>query len=176
MKPFWKSSPRKVPIRGTRSFNVDSGRRKVSVDANVLLAAIVYRSKTMPILLDRINQCDTLIVSNIILFQCTRHANREECTLSEKQIRDAVLKICPDVVEIELLSVEDLRKRYSIRDESDLETLYSVDATGSDIFITGDRDFYDPNAPPQGITARIMRPRDYLKETEGHHGKHRCSI
>ena len=141
-------------------------RRKVSVDANVLMAAIAYKSKVTPQVLDRIRSRDELIVSNIILLQCTRQANKKNCRLDEDAIRRAVLEICPDVVMIEVIPLEELRRRYSIRDEGDLEVLYSADATHSDILITGDKDFYDENWPPRGAKVRFMRPREYLEEDE----------
>ncbi len=139
-------------------------RRKVSVDANVLIAAVVYRSKQMPRVLDSIRSRDELIVSNIILFQCTRQAMKSKCPLTSEEIREAILDICPDVVEIEIVPVEDLRRRYSMRDDSDLETLYSVDMTRSEILVTGDDDFFDEKNPPRGVKVRYMRPRDYLEE------------
>lgn len=49
-------------------------RRRVSVDANVLMAAIAYKSKVAPRVLSKIKDRDKLIVSNIILFQCTRQS------------------------------------------------------------------------------------------------------
>ena len=67
---------------------------------------------------------------------------------------------------VDILPVSELRKRYSIRDDSDLETLYSIDVTGAEIFITGDDDFFDPIRPPAGVTVRFIRPRDYLEEDD----------
>ena len=139
-------------------------RRRVSVDANVLIAAVVYRSKLMPRVLDSIKSRDELIISNIILFQCTRQALKSKCPLSAGEIRRAILNICPDVVEIDIVPVEDLRLRYSMRDDSDLETLYSVDMTRSEILVTGDDDFFDEKNPPKGVKVRYMRPREYLEE------------
>ena len=139
-------------------------RRRVSVDANVLIAAVVYRSKLMPRVLDSIKSRDELIISNIILFQCTRQALKSKCPLSADEIRRAILNICPDVVEIDIVPVEDLRLRYSMRDDSDLETLYSVDMTRSEILVTGDDDFFDEKNPPKGVKVRYMRPREYLEE------------
>ncbi len=141
-------------------------KRKVSVDANVLMAAIAYKSKVAPLVLDKIRSRDDLIVSNIILLQCTRQAGKKNCQLDADSIRKAVLNICPEVVMIEVLPLEELHKRYSIRDEGDLEVLYSVDATHSDILITGDKDFYDKSWPPSGVKVRIMRPREYLEEED----------
>lgn len=141
-------------------------RRRVSVDANVLMAAIAYRSKVAPLVLDKIRSKDDLIVSNIILLQCTRQAGKKNCPLDREAIRRAVLEICPDVVMIELLPLDELRRRYSIRDEGDLEVLYSADATHSDILITGDKDFYDESWPPKGANVKFMRPRDYLEEDD----------
>lgn len=157
---------RNIPVRGIESFSTKGGRRRVSVDANVLLAAIVYRSKAIPPVLDKIKSEDELVVSNIILMQCTRHAGRKKCSLSADEIRQEVLRICPDVVEIAVVPLAKLKDKYYVRDESDLETLYSVDATCSDIFITGDTDFYDELDPPRGVKVRFMRPREYLDEDD----------
>ena len=157
---------REIPVRGIESFGTKAGRRRVSVDANVLLAAIAYRSKAMPPVLDKIKDKDELIVSNIILMQCTRHAGRKKCSLSADEIRQEVLRICPDVVEIAVVPLAKLKEKYYVRDESDLETLYSVDETRSDIFITGDTDFYDESDPPRGVKVRFMRPREYLDEDD----------
>ena len=141
-------------------------RRNVSVDANVLLAAVVYRSKYMPRVLDKIRRKDNLIVSNIILFQCTRQALKAKCPLDAEQIRRAVMEVCPDVVEIDIVPVEELRRSYSMRDDSDLETLYSVDVTKSEILVTGDDDFFDRKNPPKGVKVRFMRPREYMEEDD----------
>lgn len=139
-------------------------RRRVSVDANVLMAAIAYRSKVAPRVLSKIKDRDKLIVSNIILFQCTRQSMKRKCPLDEDQIRKAVFEICPDVVEIDIIPLEELKKRYKMRDESDLETLYSVDMTNSEILVTGDDDFFDAKNPPQGVKVQFMRLNDYLEE------------
>lgn len=141
-------------------------KRRVSVDANVLVAAVVYRSKLMPRVLNRIRERDELVVSNIILFQCTRQALKSKCPLTAEEIRSAILEICPDVVEIDIVPVEELRQRYTMRDDSDLETLYSVDLTRSDILVTGDDDFFDKMNPPRGVKVRFMRPREYLEEDD----------
>ena len=141
-------------------------KRRVSVDANVLMAAIAYRSKVAPLVLDRIRSRDNLVVSNIILLQCTRQAGKKNCCLDEDAIRRAVLEICPDVAVIEVLPLEELRRRYSIRDEGDLEVLYSADATHSEILITGDKDFFDEEWPPKGAEVCFIRPREYLEEDE----------
>ena len=141
-------------------------RRKVSVDANVLMAAIAYKSTVAPKVIDREKERDTLVISNIILFQCTRQSGKKNCGMTEEQIRDAVFAISPEIEMVDILPVSELRKRYSIRDDSDLETLYSIDVTGAEIFITGDDDFFDPIRPPAGVTVRFIRPRDYLEEDD----------
>ena len=46
------------------------------------------------------------------------------------------------------LPLEDSRSRYSMRDESDLEVLYSADMLGADILVASDDDFSDTENPP----------------------------
>jgi len=70
--------------------------------------------------------------------------------------------MCPDVVYIELIPLEQLKERYSMRDDSDLEVLYSADMTDSQIIIASDHDFHDPNNPVKGVKAKIMWPDEYL--------------
>lgn len=139
-------------------------RRRVSVDANLLMAAVAYKSKIMPEVIDKVRKRDTLVISNIIMFQCTRQSLKKKCNLAAEEISDAIFAMNPEVVMVDILPVEELSKRYSIRDESDLETLYSIDMSDTEIFLTGDDDFYDPIRPPTGVSVRFMRPREYLDE------------
>ena len=141
-------------------------RRKVSVDANLIMAAIAYKSTVAPRVFDKVRERDMLVVSNIILFQCTRQSKKKRCGLTEEEIRDAVFALSPEIEMVDILPLSELKKRYFIRDDSDLETLYSIDVTGTEIFITGDRDFFDLVRPPAGVKVRFMRPREYLDEED----------
>ncbi len=109
---------------------------------------------------------DDLVISNIILMQCARQGDKKKCTLSKDEIIEKVRELCPNVVDIAILPLEELRERYSMRDESDLEILYSVDMLNADVFITSDNDFFDEKRPPRGIRAKVIRPSDYMKKDD----------
>lgn len=106
------------------------------------------------------------MISNIILMQCARQADKKRCALSREEIIAKVRELCPNVVEIAIMPLNDLKARYSLRDESDLEVLYSADVLDADILITSDEDFYDPDRPVKGIRAKIMRPSEYLRRKQ----------
>ncbi len=149
-----------------RSPVLSFGKRRVSVDANIIMAVVAYNSKSLPPVFDRIRRKDTLVVTNIIMMQCLRQTRKKQCRLTEEQIRTAVLGLCPEITIVDILPLEELRKRYSIRDESDLETLHSIAASGTDVFITGDGDFRDPKRPIGGVKVVVLTPNEYLEEGE----------
>ena len=136
---------------------------RIVIDTNVIMAVVAYRSKTLRPDFDKARREDDLVISNIILMQCVRQADKKKCILSKEEVLEKVREICPKVVDIEILPMTELKRRYSIRDDSDLEILYSADALDADMLITNDNDFYDPDFPPKGIRARIMRPWDYMR-------------
>ncbi|MBR6910993.1 MAG: hypothetical protein IKN41_03960 [Candidatus Methanomethylophilaceae archaeon] len=136
---------------------------RVVVDTGVIMAVVAYRSKHLIPVFDKARNEDDLVISNIILMQCARQADKDKCELSRDEIIAKVRELCPNVVGIAIVPLEELRERYMMRDDSDLEVLYSADMLDADILIASDRDFFDKERPPRGIRARIMRPSDYLK-------------
>lgn len=142
------------------------GKDRVVVDTGIIMAVIAYRSKSLVPVFDKAKRKDDLVISNIILMQCVRQADKRKCTLTHEEIVQKVIELCPNVVEIDVLPLEELRKHYSMRDDSDLEILYTADVLDADIVITGDNDFFDEKNPPKGVKVRFMRPREYLQEDD----------
>ena len=142
------------------------GKDRVVVDTGIIMAVIAYRSKSLVPVFDKAKRKDDLVISNIILMQCVRQADKRKCTLTREEIVQKVTELCPNVVEIDVLPLEELRKHYSMRDDSDLEILYTADVLDADIVITGDNDFFDEKNPPKGVKVRFMRPREYLQEDD----------
>lgn len=142
------------------------GKDRVVVDTGIIMAVIAYRSKSLVPVFDKAKRKDDLVISNIILMQCARQTDKRKCTLTREEIVQKVTELCPNVVEIDVLPLEELRKHYSMRDDSDLEILYTADVLDADIVITGDNDFFDEKNPPKGVKVRFMRPREYLQEDD----------
>lgn len=139
-----------------------SKRRRVTVDTNIIVAALIYGSADCRNVLDTVKECDELMMTNIILFQCTRQSRKKHCPLDSEEIEKRVREMCPDVRYVEIIPLEQLKRRYYIRSDKDYETLYSADVTDSEILLTSDNDFYDPERPVKGIHAKILRVNDYL--------------
>lgn len=141
-----------------------NARRKdrVVVDTGVIMAVVAYRSKRLAPVFEKARTEDDLVISNLILMQCARQADKKKCSMSREEIIGKVRELCPDVVEIAIIPLEELRARYSIRDDSDLEVLYTADVLDADIIVTSDNDFFDVKNPPCGICARILRPLEYI--------------
>ena len=136
---------------------------RIVIDSGVIMAVVAYRSRRLLPVFEKAKNEDDLVISNIILMQCARQADKDKCELSRDEIITKVKELCPNVVEIAILPLEELRERYFMRDESDLEILYSADMLNADILITSDKDFFDEKRPPKGLRARIMHPMEYLR-------------
>ena len=136
---------------------------RIVVDTGVIMAVVAYESKRLRPVFEKARREDDLIISNIILMQCARQADKRKCSLSKEEIISRVKELCPNVVEIAIVPLDELRERYFVRDESDLEILYSADMLNADILITSDDDFFDEQRPPRGIRATFMRPMEYLR-------------
>ena len=143
-------------------------RERVVVDTGAIMAVVAYRSKALPPVFEKARREDDLVISSIILMQCARQGDKRKCPLDRDEIVSKVRELCPDVVEIAVLPLEELRGKYGMRDESDLEVLYSADMLDADILIASDDDFYDPRRPVRGIRARILRPMEYLRGRRRH--------
>lgn len=144
-------------------------RRKdrVVVDTGIIMAVVAYRSRSLVPVFEKARDEGDLVISNIILMQCARQADKGKCSLSREEIIAKVRELCPNVVEIAIMPLEELRNRYSMRDDSDLEILYTADALDADIIVTSDNDFFDERNPPRGTRARILRPLEYLGRRRG---------
>ena len=124
-------------------------RKKVTVDANIIVAALVYGSPKSQLLIDTVNDEDELVMTNIILMQCARQGKKKGCPLDCEEIERRVRAI--------------LKERYYIRDDKDYEILYSADVTESDFLVTTDKDFFDPRRPVKGLRAKILHMDEYLR-------------
>jgi predicted nucleic acid-binding protein len=92
------------------------------------------------------------------------YTNKQRARVSGDIMWERLRELCPQIIEVKPMpSVDELQKRYKIRDVKDLKILYSVEMTDSVILVTYDDDFFDS---VEGVTARIIRPADYLYEDE----------
>lgn len=140
---------------------------RVVIDTGVIMAVVAYKSKRLVPVFEKARSEDDLVISNIILMQCARQADKGKCSMSREEIIEKVRELCPNVVEIAIMPLEELKTRYSMRDDSDLEILYTADVLDADVIVTSDNDFFDEGNPPRGIRAKILRPLDYLGRRRG---------
>lgn len=138
-------------------------KSKVTVDTGIIVAALIYKSSTLRNVLETVKEKDEMMLSNIILFQCKRQSKKRNCPYTSEEIEKMIRDIFPDVVRVDLVPLEVMKALYRIRDDDDLEILYSADMTDSEIILSSDRDFFDKSKPILGINAKIMNVNDYMR-------------
>ena len=128
---------------------------RIMVDTNILLSALVFGSAKMALLLEKIVEEHTMVLcSNVI-----------------EEFRTVVLRKSPrynhvvDTLFAKLsYEIAYTPQRYEntpdIRDEKDKPILASAILADVDVFITGDKDFYDVNIE----RPEILCPADFWKK------------
>ena len=138
-------------------------KRKVTLDSNVLIAFIVSkRNNTIikKVVLKSVTE-DQLMLTDVIYNECLLYAEQKGARASREEVSGNLVEISPKIIKITPMpSKEELLKRYQIRDEKDLQILFSVDKTKSVILVTMDKDFENAT----GVEAVIMDPKEYLQE------------
>jgi len=133
------------------------------LDSNILISYIISkRDNTIvkKVVIKSITD-DRLMLTDVICDECRKYAGKKGATVTEDDISNKLIEICPGIINISPVpSEEELLKKYNIRDKSDLKILYSVEMTDSVILVTLDDDFTDV----KNLRAKIMRPGEYLYE------------
>jgi predicted nucleic acid-binding protein len=133
-------------------------RKKVTLDSNVIISGVTYGSKTANKAIDRSVEDDRLMMTNVIYDECMKHAKDKK--KSQSVMKKRLDEIAPNVIQIEVPTQKELKKKYRIRDDNDYKILYSADVTNSKILVSGDNDFHQNDVKgPRGT--KIVRTADY---------------
>ena len=139
------------------------GKRKVTLDTSVILSDIVFDSKTAKEAVGKSTTDDEIMFTTIIYDECINFTgskkNRKNMTKDEmdKQLKERF----GGPIEIDTPSVEEMKKKYWVRDDEDLKILHSAELTRSKIIVTRDDDLLDPNMKgPKKV--RIVEMYEYI--------------
>ena len=126
------------------------------VDANVLISGFIVKKSLISNMLKHIRHNHTLVVCQYVLDEVEAFYSNESLDLLI-DIRFYLGGIKMEVVDY---IITDSSKYPPIRDPKDVPVLINAIEYKVDIFITGDKDFFDV----QIKNPRIMKPRQYMDE------------
>lgn len=151
-------------------------RRKVMLDTNVYYSNVHSPRGEGAKVVDKTIRDDDLQMTSINYDESLHAASRSEAKAKEKgktskvtreNMRasiDGILRRSGKKVErVDAPEAKTLQKKYRIRDEDDAKILYAAEKTGSEILVTGDKDFYQPDLVcPADLD--LVKPREYVEE------------
>ena len=130
---------------------------RITVDTNVLISVLIFNSKTLNMLMYHVLVDHTLVLSTYILEELEIVAQRkfpEKTTVIKEFLNELPFELSYTPKNMD-------KNLFEIRDMKDYPVLYSAINDNVDIFITGDKDFFDS----VGIEKpEIITPKDFLKK------------
>jgi len=126
------------------------------LDSNVLLSVLLFPGDTMNKMIHTIITGHRLVLSTYIINELL------DVTRRKFKNKDAVIHDLLNQLPYELVySPEDPEPGlFEIRDMNDYPVLYSAIIGNADVFITGDKDFYEVVV----LKPEIMAPADFIKK------------
>ena len=113
---------------------------RIMLDTNVLLSAIIFRSKSMWDMMAWIMQKHRLVLSSYVIDECYEVVERKKPSLI------SALDRLFEGIPFEMVHTPQTLPEhgwFTIRDKDDEKVLYSAISADVDILITGDKDFCD---------------------------------
>ena len=133
------------------------------LDSNILISALAYKSEQSVKAVEKAETDDHLILPSVVEQECIEYTRkRKKAVISERTMHNRLSKLDAERVTVVTPKVSELKKRYYIRDENDYKILNAADKTNTDIFVTGDKDYFD-NVKGLDKTD-ILHPTTYNKE------------
>lgn len=130
----------------------------IMLDTNILISIVIFNSSRLKEMLIKICDKYTLVLSSYIIEEFKEVINKKFPN-NRKNIDDFLSKL-PYILNITPINKDMDNIKINIRDKNDIPVLYSAIVSNVDIFITGDKDFYNVNIK----RPKIMTVNDFLKE------------
>jgi len=129
---------------------------RIMLDTNVLISAIVLKSKAMNELMDLVLNEHKLVLSSYVIDELKQVVSRK--FKRKSSALDEFLTVLP----YEFVYTPDAMDKdlFEIRDEMDYPVLYTAIIEGVDILVTGDKDF----AQVEIEKPEILTPAEFLAE------------
>ena len=130
---------------------------RIMLDSNVLLSAIVFKSKKLADMIDKVSEEYTLVLCSYVIDEVYRVTRRKVPRLVGS-IDRFLSRLSFEFVYSPKTVVGE--KLFEIRDEDDYPVLYSAITADVDILITGDGDFSEVEI----TRPEIMTPAEFIEE------------
>jgi len=130
---------------------------RITLDTNVLISVLIFNSKTLNSLMHHILIDHTLVISTYILEELEMVVHRKfpkKMNVIEEFLNGIPFESSYTPKEMDM-------NLFAIRDIKDYPVLYSAINDNVDIFITGDKDFFDSINVEK---PEIITPKDFLKK------------
>ena len=128
---------------------------RIMVDTNVLLSALVFRSIKMALLLEKVAEEHTMVLCSYVIEEF-RNVVIRKAPKYEPVVDTFFAKLSYEMV----YTPRWQKNMPDIRDEKDKPILAAAILADVDIFITGDKDFYDVDIE----RPEILNPNDFLNK------------
>lgn len=129
---------------------------RIMIDTNVLMSALVFRSKKLTDLIEKVAEEYTLVLCSYVideLYSVVRRKVPEQEVIVDNFLSKLSFEsvFSPKAIESDRL--------FKIRDENDYIILHTAIIEGVDILITGDKDFADVEVE----RPEILTPAQFLE-------------
>lgn len=131
---------------------------QIMLDTNILISIVIFNSSKLKEMLIKICDKYTLVLSSYIIEEFKEVINKK--FPNKRKNIDEFLSKLPYILNITPVSKDMSNIKINIRDKNDIPVLYSAIVFNVDIFITGDKDFYNINIKKP----KVMTVNDFLNE------------
>lgn len=131
---------------------------QIMLDTNILISIVIFNSSKLKEMLIKICDKYTLVLSSYIIEEFKEVINKK--FPNKRKNIDEFLSKLPYILNITPVSKDMSNIKINIRDKNDIPVLYSAIVSNVDIFITGDKDFYNINIKKP----KVMTVNDFLNE------------
>ena len=129
---------------------------KVMLDTNILVSAFVFKSKIMNEFIYKLSNEHEIIICSYTIDEL-RKLIKTKFKINEKILKDFLSEF-PFILVNSPAYIKE--KLFEIKDKNDYIILHTAIIENVDIFITGDKDFYDIKIDKP----KIMTVKDFLKK------------
>ena len=130
---------------------------RVMLDTNILISAIVFKSKIMRDVIARISEKGIIVLSSYIIEEFHEVIN-DKFAAKIGDLEQFLIELPFELVYTpKILPKHDM---FTIRDKDDEKILYSAVMADVDVLVTGDKDFFDIEIERPDIVSHI----EFLKK------------
>lgn len=112
---------------------------RVMLDTNILISSFIFKSKTINELINELSKNHEIVICSYVIEEL-KELIKSKFLVKQEKLDDFLKDFSYDLVYSPTNIKQDL---FRIRDDDDYIILYTAIIENVDIFITGDKDFFD---------------------------------